>query len=108
MIRKPGLEVGFLALLLLMAWNTYLAVKHFNQMQGVAELTLESSQTQTDISSVLKDLTDMETGQRGYLLTRNSSYLQPYIEAKDRITADLAGLRLRLTHRPEQERALEF
>jgi len=108
MIRKPGLEVGFLALLMLMAWNTYLVVKHFNQMQKVAELTLESSRTQTDISSVLKDLIDMETGQRGYLLTHNPSYLQPYIDAKGKITADFANLRSRLAHRPEQERTQEF
>jgi CHASE3 domain sensor protein len=107
MIRKLGLEVGFLALLILMAWNTYLAVKHFNQMQGVAELTLERSQAHTETSSVLKDLTDMETGQRGYLLTGNPSYLQPYIQAKDRITADFASLRLKLAHRPGQERAQE-
>jgi CHASE3 domain sensor protein len=108
MIRKPGLEVGFLALLMLMAWNIYLAVKHFKQMQEVAHLTSESSRTQADISSVLKDFTDMETGQRGYLLTRNPSYLQPYIEAKARITADFASLRLRLAHRPEQERTQEL
>ena len=108
MIRKPGLEVGFLALLMLMAWNTYLVVKHFNQMQKFAELTLESSRTQTDISSVLKDLIDMETGQRGYLLTHNPSYLQPYIDAKGKITADFANLRSRLAHRPEQERTQEF
>lgn len=107
MIRKPGLEVGFLALLMLMAWSTYLTVKHFNRMQEVTELTLESSRTQTDISSILKDLTDMETGQRGYLLTDNPSYLQPYDDAKGRITADFASLRSSLAHRPEQERARE-
>ena len=108
MIRKPGLEMGFLALLILMAWNTYLVVKHFNRMQEVTELTVESSITQTDIASVLKDLTDMETGQRGYLLTHNPSYLQPYNDAQGRIASDFARLRLRLAHRTEQERAQEF
>lgn len=107
MIRKPGLELGFLALLILMAWNTYLAVKHFRQMREVADLTLENSRTQADISGVLKDLTDMETGQRGYLLTGNSSYLQPYIDAKNRVASDFASLRSKLANRPAQERAQE-
>jgi CHASE3 domain sensor protein len=56
---------------------------------------------------VLKDLTDMETGQRGYLLTGDTAYLQPYTDAKGRIGADFAGLRAGLAKRTERERSLE-
>ncbi len=85
MIRKALLQIGAPALLAFMAWNAYLAVNHLKQMQHIAARTLESSTIQADISTVLKDLTDMETGQRGYLLTGDSSYLQPYTDAKGRI-----------------------
>jgi CHASE3 domain sensor protein len=76
-------------------------------MQKIAALTLESSMIQADISGVLKDLTDMETGQRGYLLTGDPSYLQPYNDAKGRIATDIAGLRVALSNRTERERSLE-
>ena len=36
-------------------------------MQKIAVLTTESSAIQAELSGVLKDLTDMETGQRGFL-----------------------------------------
>ena len=75
MIRKVALQVGALALLVFMAWNAYLAVNHLKQMERISALTLESSMIQADIAGVLKDLTDMETGQRGYLLTGNPAYL---------------------------------
>ena len=107
MIRKAALQVGAIALLAFMAWNAYLAVNHLKQMQRIAALTLESSMIQADISSILKDLTDMETGQRGYLLTDDPSYLQPYTDAKGRIGTDFAGLRLGLANRAERERSLE-
>jgi len=90
-----------------MAWNMYLAVNHLKQMQKIATLTRESAIIQADISGVLKDLTDMETGQRGYLLTEDSSYLQPYTDAKGRIGTDFSGLRLGLANRAERERSLE-
>ena len=77
------------------------------QMQKIAALTLESSMIQANISGVLKDLTDMETGQRGYLLTEDPSYLQPYIDAKGTIASDLKGLRVGLAHHTEGERSLE-
>jgi CHASE3 domain sensor protein len=90
-----------------MAWNAYLAVNHLKQMQKLAGLTLESSMIQADISGVLKDLTDMETGQRGYLLTEDPSYLQPYTNAKGRMGTDFAGLHVGLADRAERERSLE-
>ncbi|HYW40129.1 MAG TPA: CHASE3 domain-containing protein [Terriglobales bacterium] len=107
MIRRAVMQIGALALLAFMAWNAFLAVNHLKQMQKIAALTLESSMIQADVSGVLKDLTDMETGQRGYLLTEDPSYLQPYTEAKGRIGIDFAGLRVGLANRAERERSLE-
>jgi CHASE3 domain sensor protein len=107
MIRKAALRVGAPALLALMAWNAYLAVNHLRQMHRTAALALESTRIQADISSVLKDLTDMETGERGYLLTENDSYLQPYTDAKARITADFSSLRRDLADRGQRERSPE-
>ena len=101
MIRKATLRIGVPALLVCIALNTYLVVDHLRQMQKMAALTLQSSIMQSSISGVLKDLTDMETGQRGYLLTSDQSYLQPYTAAKDRIETDLATLRVKLARRTE-------
>jgi CHASE3 domain sensor protein len=107
MIRKATLQIGVPTLLICMGLNAYLAVDHLRQMQKIDALTFESSTMQASISGVLKDLIDMETGQRGYLLTGDQSYLQPYTDAKDRIGTDLASLRTELANRPEVERSLE-
>ncbi len=90
-----------------MAWNAYLAVNHLKRMQNIAALTLESSTIQTEIGNVQKDLTDMETGQRGYLLTADPAYLQPYTDAKGRIGNDFVGLRAGLANRAQGEESLE-
>jgi CHASE3 domain sensor protein len=107
MIRKATVKIGVPALLVCMALNAYLAVDHLRQMREMDALTLESSKTQTTISGVLTDLTDMETGQRGYLLTGDQSYLQPYTTAKDRIGADFGNLRKQTAGRPQVEQSLE-
>ena len=107
MIRKVTLQIAVPTLLALMAWNAFLAINHLNQMQKIAALTLESSAIQAGLSGVLKDVIDMETGQRGYLLTADPSYLQPYAEAKARIGTDLASLRAGLANRAQPEQSLE-
>lgn len=106
-IRKVTLQVGAPALLAILVLNAYLEISHTKQMQKSAALTLEGSTIQSNISGILQDLTNMETGQRGYLLTGNPSYLQPYADAKVTIGADLARLRGRLANRAADERAME-
>src|SRR5258708_32339265 len=92
MIRKLALRIGVPALLAFMAWNAYLAVTHLNRMQKIAALTLESSSMQADLSGGLKDLTDMETGQRGYLLTPDPASLQPSTDGQTRPAPEFAAL----------------
>src|SRR6266478_2447346 len=107
MIRKAALQIGVSALLALIAWNAYLAIHHVKRLQTIAALTLESSAIQAELSGVLKDVTDMETGQRGYLLTGNPAYLLPYTDAKGRIEADFVSLRAGLSNRTQREQSLE-
>jgi CHASE3 domain sensor protein len=107
MIRKAALQIGIPALLAFIGWNAYLAVNHLNRVQTIAAFTLESSAIQAELSGVLKDMTDMETSQRGYLLTGNPAYVQPYTDAKGRIGSDFVSLRTGLASRTQREQSLE-
>jgi CHASE3 domain sensor protein len=107
MIRKAALQIGVPALLALIAWNAYLAVTHLKRVEKSAALTLESSALQAELSGLLKDVTDMESGQRGYLLTGDAAYLQPYSDAKSRIEMDFANLRTGLSNRTQREQLQE-
>ena len=106
-IREIAITAGTVAALVLLGLSAYLAVNSLMRMQRIAGLTRESSLIHSGISNVQRDLTDMETGQRGYLLTANDSYLQPYTDAKARMTRDFADLRRGLAIRTEQERSVE-
>jgi CHASE3 domain sensor protein len=107
MIRNAALQIGVPALLALIAWNAYLAVTHLKRVEKSAALTLESSALQAELSGLLKDVTDMESGQRGYLLTGDAAYLQPYTDAKSRIEMDFANLRTGLSNRMQREQLQE-
>ena len=106
MIRKAALQIGVPALLAFIALNAYFVVNHLQWVQKTDALTLESSAIQAELSGVLKDVTDMETSQRGYLLTANPAYLQPYTDAKGRIETGFVSLRAGLANR-QREQSLE-
>jgi signal transduction histidine kinase/ActR/RegA family two-component response regulator len=65
--------------------------------------TLEVQSASQALMSVLKD---METGQRGYLLTGSEAYLEPYLRGADRIRPDFEKLRDLTVDNPEQQEFL--
>ena len=107
MIREIALRLVAVALIAFMALNAYLAINRLRLIQKSAALTLESSTIQANISAVLQALTDMETGQRGYLLTGDPAYLLPYTDGKNRIGTAFASLRAGFANRTEQGRSIE-
>ena len=54
------------------------------------------------LESVLSSLTDAETAQRGYLLTGQAAYLDPYHRAVTRLPSELAELRELILDNPAQ------
>ena len=58
------------------------------------------------MANVLSTMKDAETGQRGYLLTEEDAYLQPYQDATARLQSELASLKDQLSEEPEQEARL--
>jgi PAS domain S-box-containing protein len=62
-----------------------------------------------ELSAVLRLVVDAETGQRGYLITGDPVYLEPYQEATSQIDARLARLdRLTKTGAPQQQKMSEL
>lgn len=56
----------------------------------------------TNANGALKLSIDMETGMRGYLITGDEQFLQPYEVARPHITAELSSLRERVADNPQQ------
>jgi PAS domain S-box-containing protein len=62
-----------------------------------------------ELSAVLRLVVDAETGQRGYLITDDPVYLEPYQEATSQIDARLARLdSLTKTSAPQQQKMSEL
>jgi CheY-like chemotaxis protein/CHASE3 domain sensor protein len=59
------------------------------------------------LDGLLSTLKDAETGQRGYLLTDNDTYLEPYTDAKTAVPNEIRAMRGLLADRPEQSRRLD-
>jgi len=107
MIRKAIFVTGVAAVLAFIVVNGYFAVQNLRGIRDNAALRQETVLIQADISAALLSVVDLESAQRGYLLTEDTSYLQPYTAAVERLAPLLSSLRSKLSSRPADERDLE-
>lgn len=103
--QKQGsrLPVAVLAvaatLLLVSAW---LSVRHLDS-ENAADRVRHAVRAQGHAAdAVLSDLTEAETGQRGFMLTGEPGYLAPYTAARASIDANMARLAGLLASDPQQ------
>lgn len=71
------------------------------------EWVLHTQKVRLETQKLLNLLLDLETGVRGYSLTRSESFLQPYITAKSRIVPSLNHIRILVKDNPQQTKALD-
>ena len=67
-----------LAVMLFFLGSGFLAGKNIRTIREGNALVIRSQETMTALGDVLSAVQDAETGQRGYLLTGDDSYLEPY------------------------------
>jgi len=65
----------------------------FGQIETATEASAHSDSLMKGTQDLLASLVDAETGQRGYALTGNDTFLEPYNSVRDHIKSELDALR---------------
>ena len=89
---------------LALAAVVYLTMAFAQDERAQQNWVLHTYQVIDSLRTLLGDAADAETGQRGYLLTHNPSFLAPYRAAHKRIGTDLDRFTLLTRDNPQQQR----
>jgi signal transduction histidine kinase/CHASE3 domain sensor protein len=95
---------GPAAIVVVLGALSYGALRRSIQMRQLVGRTRSVLQTST---SLLTALLDAETGERGYLLTRDTNFLAPYRGASPRIDSLLSQVRALTQDNPSQQARLD-
>ena len=85
--------VWFVVAVLLAALVAVPSFRAFRQIKGAAEARKHTYTVLHCSDDLLSALRDAETGQRGYLLTDDDAFLEPYLAVRDLINGQLTNLR---------------
>lgn len=112
MLTRPRFSRTTYGLLLAtLAAVALLAINEFSQRESSRALAdmAEAQQMRAQLSQLVQNVLDAETGQRGFLLTGEARYREPYDRALQQINANLTALRqMYLGHPEEREQLAEL
>jgi len=74
----------------------------YERVQATSALTTNSRVTIAAASELLQAVVDLETGLRGYALTRDPAFLEPYENGQPHVTEQIQQLRELVRDRPDQ------
>jgi PAS domain S-box-containing protein len=95
-IQNPSLvqqKLVFWASLLLLITVSAVSFASTNRLVALSARAEQSQSILTELNRYLSDLQDVETGTRGYVITGNRRYLEPYHAGKAEVRRTLARLR---------------
>lgn len=95
--------VGFSIVVLAVVGTLFL----FRAQQAAQARVAHTLAVQEQLSRILSRLQDAETGQRGFIVTRDPAYLQPYIDGRSQIGHEFGVLRQLVADNPAQSRTTD-
>jgi len=98
------LKVIFVLSIFMLFYISSVSYKHTKALNKTSELLVHSYKIQFQLERVLSMLKDAETGQRGFIITRNPVFLKPYKSVQDELYASYIKLKA-LTIVDQQQQA---
>jgi len=109
-LNRIGYKIafGFIVVIILFLISIMGVVRQLNAFQNeVAFITSHDMEVDSLAQSIEKDLVDMETGQRGYVVTDDTKYLAPYDSGKQNWKQNYDDLFALIADNPSQQDRLK-
>jgi PAS domain S-box-containing protein len=100
--RSFLLVVAGLAVLVLLGSTAYLVQAEFERSVSVRQAVDRTFSKRVLLQRILSTHQDLETGQRGFVISGDERFLQPYVSAVARLETELSSLAQELAEDPEQ------
>ena len=102
-----GIFIAFLLAVIAIILVAALSYKLLESNSASSRRVTHTLQIMEQLQALLSTLQDVETGQRGFVLTGDEEYLTPYNEAKAALPGELESTQALITGNAEQQRRLD-
>jgi CHASE3 domain sensor protein len=92
-VLSPGLLTGFVLIVLVLVGTLVVGLVNLRRVADATDAVEHTNAVETGLERLLATLVDAETGERGFIITGNPSYLEPYDRARREIPSRITEVR---------------
>jgi CHASE3 domain sensor protein len=100
--------IVFSAVVLLIVFLSLVTYRNAYILIDANQVVIQTHEVQLGLDAILSHLKDAETGQRGFLLTGDEKYLEPYLSARPSLDSMLKKIEPLVADNPVQIRNLDL
>ncbi|OXA78262.1 hypothetical protein SAMN05444397_101212 [Flavobacterium aquidurense] len=102
-----SLRVIFVIAVFILLFLSSIAYKHNQDLNESSKVVMHTYEINIQLERLMSAIKDAETGQRGYIITRNNRFLTPYLYSRDKVNASFVTLKKLTADNPVQQKNLE-
>jgi signal transduction histidine kinase len=102
-----SLRVIFVIAVFILLFLSSIAYKHNRDLDESSKVVMHTYEINIQLERLMSAIKDAETGQRGYIITRNARFLTPYIYSRDKVNTSFITLKKLTADNPKQQKNLE-
>jgi len=102
-----SLRVIFVIAVFILLFLSSIAYKHNQDLNESSKVVMHTYEINIQLERLMSAIKDAETGQRGYIITRNARFLTPYIYSRDKVNTSFITLKKLTADNPEQQENLQ-
>lgn len=102
-----SLRVIFVIAIFILLFLSSIAYKHNRDLDESSKVVMHTYEINIQLERLMSAIKDAETGQRGYIITRNARFLTPYIYSRDKVNTSFITLKKLTADNPKQQKNLQ-
>lgn len=101
------LNIIFVSALFILIFISGISYRYTTTLTDSSSLVVHSYKIRIELEQLMTHLKDAESGQQGFILTRDSIFLDPYLESREKINSSFTRLKLLTDANFQQQQNLD-
>lgn len=102
------LRIIFVIAVSVLIFISSISYKHNRDLEESSKLLMHTYEVNIQLERLISNIKDAETGQRGYIITQDKKFLNPFLASREKINTSFRVLKKLVSDNPQQQKNLQY
>ena len=100
------LRIAFIIAIFILILVSSISYKHNNVLNESSNLVIHTYEINIELERLISSIKDAETGQRGFIISKDTTFLKPYVSSREKVNNSFQVLKNLTLDNPKQQQNL--